>query len=518
MQSVSEPSSRFFILLAGALGVASFGIVLLFHNIADGDLWAKLALGASVWKDGKLPVQDVFAFTPTLPVYIDHEWGSGLVFFTVLKWFGPGALLLLKVAMAFTALGSALVIARRFGADWPALLAFAVPAALCVLPGFVPVLRSHVFTYVCFSATLLFLELIRAGRRWPAFALAPLMTLWVNTHGGFVAGLGTIGIYTVASLIDRKALKVMLPTFLACVAATTLNPYGPKYWFHVLPAILHKRPDIVEWQPMPLWANDAFIGFRILLILTIGFLILGGREARKSLPGFCMLLITVLLTLRSRRHAPFFAVAALAFVAPCLSIVVRSTLAKYAAPRLANINPARAVFAAFVALTFFVSIKFLPGASFQVFAPVSQFPVREADILARSGLSGSLAVPFEWGSYASWRLYPKIKVSMDGRYEAAYPESTYEMNRDLFAKRGPEWDRLLTRHRVDFVAIDLQRSKLKPEDLTSRGYVTVWQQEGISALVVMNKYAAQLQSIVADLPPFTIETLDASIPDKWPPF
>ncbi len=518
MQPAPEPSSRFLILSACLLGIASFGVILLFHNIADGDLWAKLALGAAVWKDGKLPSHDVFAFTPTLPVYVDHEWGSGLVFFSFLKWFGPGSLLLLKVALAFLTIGTALLLGRRFGADWSALLMFAIPAAICVLPGFVTVIRSHTFTYACFAVTLLLLELIREGRRWPGFALVALMTLWVNLHGGFVAGLGTIGIYTLASLFERKAAGVMLPTFVACVAATAFNPYGPKYWSYVLPAILHKRPDIIEWQPMPLWANDAFIGFRILLILTVCFLVIRRQEAKTSRPGLCMLVITVVLALRSRRHAPFFGIAALAIAAPCVSSVIRAAFEKCNAPPLAKIHLARAVLATFVALALFVSIKFLPGASLQVLAPISQFPVREADILSRAGLSGNLAVPFEWGSYASWRLYPKIKVSMDGRYEAAYPESTYEMNRDFFAKRGPGWDRMLKLHNLDFVMLDLRLSNLKPLDLEPKGYTTVWRQEGVSALVVANKYAAQLKSVVAELPPTTIQALDASIPAQWPRF
>jgi hypothetical protein len=518
MQSAPDSTSRFLILATFVLGVISFGVVLLFHNIADGDLWAKLALGAAVWKDGQLPMHDVFAFTPVLPVYVDHEWGSGLAFFTFLKLFGPGSLLLLKILLAFITLGAALLLARRFEPDWPALLALAVPCALCVLPGFVPVIRSHAFTYACFSTTLLLLELMRAGKRWPAVVLVLLMILWVNLHGGFVAGLGTIGIYTLFSLIERKTPKVFMPAFLACAAATMINPYGPKYWTYVLPALLHKRLDIVEWQPMPLWGNDAFIGFRLLMVLTICFLIFGRRAENKSLPGLCMLFITAVLALRSRRHAPFFGVAVLAFAGPFVGAAIRAIAARASAKSLAKTGFGRIVFAGFITLAFVVSMRFLPGAAFQVLAPVSQFPVREADILARAGLSGNAAVPFEWGSYASWRLYPNIKVSMDGRYEAAYPESTYEMNRDFFTKRGPDWDRLLKRHTVDFVMLDLQLSKLKPEDLSPKGYVTVWKQEGVSALVVLNKHAELLQKIVADLPPFTIEALDASIPYKWPRF
>ena len=516
MQSTADSATRGFVLLAFFLGVISFGIVLAFHNIADGDLWAKLALGAAVWSERHLPVRDLFAFTPTLPVYVDHEWGSGLVFFTFLKLFGGSSLLLLKVLLALLAIAIALLLARRFESDWSTMLAFAIPCAFCVLPGFVPVVRSHAFTFVCFSATLLWLELLRAGQRWPAFALPALMALWVNLHGGFVAGLGTVGIYCVTSVIERKGGKFMFPTFLGCIAATVVNPYGPKYWAYVVPAILHKRSDIVEWQPMPLWGNDAFLGFRILFVLVGICLILGWRGSKKSLPGLCLLLITAALAFRSRRHAPFFGVAALAFAAPFAASAVQAMADRLRNQTFATSAWPRTVCAAFVALALWVSVKFLPAASLQVIAPISQFPVREADILSLASATGNLAVPFEWGSYASWRLYPRIKVSMDGRYEAAYPESTYEMNRDFFAKRGPEWERLLKLHPVDFVALNLQLGKLRPEDLQSRGYTIVWLDEGVSALLVLDKHAAQLKNVATNLPPTTIDPLDPSIPERWP--
>lgn len=515
----SEPIKQSRLIVLGTLlaGVFAYGTVLLFHNIADGDLWAKLALGAAIWNDGTLPTQDVFAFTPVLPVYVDHEWGSGLVFFTLLKGFGPGALMFLKIALAFTALGLSLRVARRFGCSWPVLLALAIPCAICVLPGYVVVIRSHAFTYTLFAASLLFLESIRNGKRWPALALVLLMVLWVNLHGGFVAGLGVIGVYTVASVFERRTLTVMVPTLFGCLLATCLNPYGPKYWKFVVPAILHKRPDIVEWQPLPWWGIDSFVGFRILFILVALALAFGRRETKRSWPGVCMLLITACLAFRSRRHAPFFGITALAFAGPYFESALRP-IARQFAHELAERASERIVFLAYAVLAILVSVRLLPGASFQVLAPVSQFPVREADILARSRLSGNLALPFAWGSYASWRLYPRIKVSIDGRYEAVYPDSTYAMNSDFFAKRGPAWDRLLRHHVVDFVALDLRRSNLKPEDLADKGFVTVWRETGVSALLASTKHAAFLQEQVAELPPTTIQPLDAAIPKAWPRF
>jgi hypothetical protein len=82
-------------------------------------------------------------------------------------------------------------------------LLLAIPAAACILTGYIPVARSHVFTFFLFAATLFCLEELRRGGRWPAAALPALMLVWTNLHGGFVVGLGAIFIYAAASVIWR---------------------------------------------------------------------------------------------------------------------------------------------------------------------------------------------------------------------------------------------------------------------------------------------------------------------------
>ena len=82
------------------LGGIVWLIVLGRINIADGDLWAKMALGAMLLQKGVLLTQDIFAFTPVLPEYVDHEWGSGVVFFAVLNLFGSIGLMALKIGLA----------------------------------------------------------------------------------------------------------------------------------------------------------------------------------------------------------------------------------------------------------------------------------------------------------------------------------------------------------------------------------------------------------------------------------
>jgi len=71
------------------VGAFAFAVVLAYHRIVDGDLWARLAVGAYAWQTGSLMGHDVFAFTPTLPEWIDHEWGAGVIFSDCSTRLGP---------------------------------------------------------------------------------------------------------------------------------------------------------------------------------------------------------------------------------------------------------------------------------------------------------------------------------------------------------------------------------------------------------------------------------------------
>jgi hypothetical protein len=515
--------------LTVVLGVLSFITVLTAFNITDGDLWAKLALGAHVLLHGTVFTHDIFAFTPVLPEYIDHEWGAGTIFYACLKWFGPASLMVLKVALAFGSLAAAMITGRRLGCSWNSLLVLAIPCGACILPAYAPILRSHTFTFFFFSATLLCLEEIRAGKNWPALLLPIITLLWSNVHGGFVVGLGAIGVYTAfamfgffgafagpSSEIPPSRFKVMVLALSACFLVTVINPYGLQFWTYLIPALLKKRPEITEWQPLPLFGSDVFLGFRILFALVVLILLIAWRHTgKKSWPGLVMLLVTGIFSWRSRRHGPFFGVAALAFVGPFLSVAYGRLMAHFAKTISGRMNPAFLVLTLYGLLAIYAAADFLPKSSFQVLSPIGIYPVREVDILARAQAEGNLATAFRVGSYASWRLYPRIKISVDGRYEATFPESTFRLNEDFYDKYGSNWDQLIREYPVDYIILDLHAKPLRPEDLYDRGYVLIWRTEGQSALLALQKDAAKLRHVASELPPNTIDPLDPAIPEKW---
>jgi len=512
ISGVTESQTRYGQGLIVLLGLFAFASILASHNITEGDLWAQLAIGASIWERGQLLRHDIFAFTPTLPEWTAHEWGAGVVFYGLIKLFGPGALMGLKIVLAIGALGFAFATGRKQGCDANVLLVLAVLAAACILPAYIPVLRSHAFTFFFFGLTLFCLEALRAGCRWPVAVLPLAMLLWTNLHGGFVAGLGVVFLYAGAAVLKRKDIPAMTGTAAACAAVTLINPYGVKFWQYLVPALLHPRARITEWGPLPLLEWDDWLGFRLLFALTVLAIVLGWkRTERKNLQGLAVLGLTAFMGWRVRRHCPFFGVAALAFAGPYYA----ASLAALPAVVRAKLNPFWAVGVLYAGLAFFAAFEALPKASMQPFAPVGEDPVREADILSRAGVKGNLASPFPWGSYLSWRLFPKVKVSMDGRYETTYPESTFDLNTAFFDHDvKSDWFKLCRSYKVDFVILDLAHfDVLRPEDLTAQGYVLIWKQSDakqgdVSALLCLPEHAAALGEAARSLPNFTIDPLD----------
>lgn len=509
-------------ILAGlclVLGFFAFDSVLGYFNVADSDLWARLAAGAAVWRDGRVFESDPFAFTPTLPEWIDHEWGAGVIFYGLIGGFGPGSLLMFRLAAATAAAGFAVAVALRAGTRREAVLLLALPCAFAVVPGYVAVVRSHALTYMFFGFTLLALDLIRSGRRWPAYVLVPLTAVWANCHGGFVSGLGTMGVFATEALLRRRHRVILWSVLGASLCSTLLNPWGPRYWAYLVPALLHRRPEIEEWGPLPLFRMDSFFGFRISFIIVGTLLMLRWRDARTRLSpaGAVMLALTAWLGWSSRRHAPFFGIAALAFAPPLLESALMAVRSRVPADATRTLRPIHGVILLYLLAFFLARQRFGNEAGGRVIAPVGFYPVREADLLMYSGAEGRLAVPFRWGSYALWRLYPRLLVSIDGRYEETYPEATFEMNQDFFNLRGEDWDRLAREFKPDYVMLDLKQSPLRPEHLAPLGYEPVYSdREAGSALLARADRAGDLRAFAATrLPAETIEPLDTALTDSW---
>ena len=68
-------------------------------NMPDYDLWARLAVGSIFFQTGHVLKHDIFSYLPTKPLWVDHEWGSGVVFYLLAKYMGEWGIFALKAAI-----------------------------------------------------------------------------------------------------------------------------------------------------------------------------------------------------------------------------------------------------------------------------------------------------------------------------------------------------------------------------------------------------------------------------------
>ena len=239
-------------LLDWALGLLVLAVLLdaMAKTTADPDLWGYLAFGRLFWETGVFPYKDVFSYVPTLPLWVYHEWLTGVLFYPLYQALGGAGLQLLKYAVGLGTVAMVYLTARERGASFVSAALVLWLIQLFPVIGFSPV-RAQVFTYCFFAASVYLLERARISQGWRGlWLLVPLQALWCNLHGGCLAGLGLIGLYALGEGLSRRPWWPYLRVMLAAGLVTLVNPYGWEYWRYLWDAISMPRPEITEWASL----------------------------------------------------------------------------------------------------------------------------------------------------------------------------------------------------------------------------------------------------------------------------
>src|SRR4030065_813390 len=69
------------------------------NNIVDLDLWHQMALIREAIALGHIPLNDQFAYPPTVFPSVHHEWGAGVIAYFLATRFGAPGILVLKYSL-----------------------------------------------------------------------------------------------------------------------------------------------------------------------------------------------------------------------------------------------------------------------------------------------------------------------------------------------------------------------------------------------------------------------------------
>jgi hypothetical protein len=249
----------------------------------------------------------------------------------------------------------------------------------------------------------------------------PLFAVWCNLHGGFVLGLLTFLLFIAVLVLTRR--KFVLPAVIwsGCLLATAVNPYGfVPYWRYLIEALSMSRTTISEWRP--LYANSSDLISTLALLLPVALAVLF-RLRKPDLMSLAFISFSLYCTVRHTRFLVFLAITLAIFGAPYVAALLN---------KITNIAPQRALrvdrmWSLIFCLLAAVSVVKLTSAFYHLpkaIVDLSSFPVGALTALRQNNTSGRLLVDFNAGAFALWTLYPRMQVSMDGRYETVYPERT----------------------------------------------------------------------------------------------
>jgi hypothetical protein len=448
-------------------------LAVLAHTQADPDLWGHIRFGRDIIESRAIPSLDPYSFTSDR-AWVNHEWLAECVMYLAYAAGGPPGLVVLKMTLVGMMLAGVVVALRRFETR----------GRLDVLLGTVTILtlpqsinlRPQLFSMALFSWLLaLLLSAGRSRRPLAVLAAVPVLILWVNAHGGWIIGIGTLGLWSGFGLLTDRPLREKGLTLLAALGAivgTLANPYGWLLWSFLGETVRFGRVGITEWQPIfraptpivpVLWAVVAILGLRAV--------VRSARARSLDLQSVAVVVAWGAASFAVTRLLAFFAIATVILLGS--NLFAPTTPASE--PRQARPDPRLVVLGATAA-----AVLVMAGSLFQAVSSArciridsSVFPEPGAVRWALDRrLRGNMLTWFNWGEYTIWYLAPGIKVSMDGRRETVYSADTIQRYEQLFDSRVSDRREILQSLQPDYIW--LPRGLELTKFLQSEGWVPLF--------------------------------------------
>lgn len=447
---------KYLIVIILVLTFYLFFVALFNRGLADCDLWGYLSFGRVFWEEGFFPYRDVFSYTPTKPLWVYHEWLTGVVFFGLIKYLGPASLQLLRYILAVLTIYLIYATALKRGGTLFYVIIILIPSILLISFGYFPV-RAQIFTFFFFVLTLYILEKSRKTGHGTILRWLPLIQIfWCNFHGGFISGLGLIFLYAFGESIMQK--KIAFSYFkwgIIASFATLLNPYGIKYWIYTIQAVSMPRPEITEWYSVATALKSNIHIFPVVLFLIMSFMILLVSLIRKkNITELIVITVVIYLGIVHIRHGVIFGLVFGAYAPVYLSELQQELNAKHRLGRRLVIIPT-VMIACLMVMTYFKfypvkQITFVP--SFKFFVSADVYPTNAINWMKSNNIQGNILPHFDWGEYLIWSCYPGCRVAMDGRYETVYRDDVQKEYFDfLYGRDG--WEVFLKKYPHDTVLL-----------------------------------------------------------------
>jgi hypothetical protein len=382
----------------------------------DPDLWWHIKVGDTILATHHWPITDSYSFTVAGQPWLAYEWVGDVLLATAHRVAGLPGLAAILILM-----GSTIVLGLYGGATarcGNSKAGFVAAAVLSIFAVMSFSLRPQMLGYLFLILTVAALERFRAGKRRALWFLPVLMLVWVNTHGSWIIGLGTLFVYWTSGLFEFQSGSLeakrwtenercqIAGVFLLCLAVLPVTPYGTRVAaspFEFAFSLPLNVSSIQEWQSMPFHEIIGKAFLALLLLIVIAQVTLSLRWRLEEL------LLFLFGTAMACLHVRFL----LVFV-PFATLVVARILARWVPPY--EVAKDKFLFnAALMLFVFAAVIRFFPSPVEIQRHVAKTFPLYAVEYLGKNDVPEPMFNNYGFGGYLVWSRGPEHKVFVDGR-------------------------------------------------------------------------------------------------------
>ncbi|MEI6587994.1 MAG: hypothetical protein WCO05_03540 [Candidatus Moraniibacteriota bacterium] len=393
-------------------------------SLVNTDLGRHIENGRYFFETHKIPDTNLYSYTyPDIP-FINHHWGSGVVFYLIWKYVGLSGLSFFYVALSFLTFCILFLETKKYAG-----LALTVLSAVLVIPliGERTEIRPEVFSYLFAAIYFILLWKFQKGKlqKMTLFLLPCMSLLWVNLHIYFIFGLGLMGLFLLDTLREKdwSKFKTLFFVLILSFSASLANPFGLKAVLYPLNIFRNYGYRVLENQSVSFLTRIGFINnpnlliFKIVLFILLASIVLLFLTNRKKInwPLLGLSIVISILGWSALRNFSLFGYFALPAIAYSLKFGLRNKI---------NLNDGWSkIVVLSLASLFFLFFSYLFQGKLlrenRVNSTV-QTQAQNASVIffKANNLSGPIFNNYDIGGYLIFHLFPKEKVFVDNRPEA----------------------------------------------------------------------------------------------------
>jgi len=404
-------------LLMGLL-FALFGLFAV-HRITNTDLFFHIRCGLDILTQGKIIIENIYAYTAPGYQFSNHAWLSKVVFALVYKSFsfvGLSFFGTLLITLAFLPIFNYVFKARWFSYYY-LLAILGIGLMSCRFQ-----IRPQLFSFIFFSVYLTILMRVMRHKKYALLlCIVPLQIIWNQMHAYSLLGVFLVGAFAVDTLIvqgERKE-RCYLGALLCVCVLSYLCMYRLDLFIGMWIKIFSGYKQFVFGSIVEFWPMDMTLQFCLFVLLSFPLFV--GMKRRGSIARMIIYHVLLLWTISVSRNVGYLTIATLLMIGERLCFdadVLKKKIFAGSGKMLALCN------ALFLIAALVATLCWGVWAAMRVTGvgiDSTEISTRTAEFLQEVDIAGNGYNEFAYGSYLLFAR-PQKKVFIHNQGEAYPPE------------------------------------------------------------------------------------------------